>query len=149
MPLIRPISDLRNKAPEISKLCHESGEPVFITKNGESDLVVMSAAAYDREQARLELYGLLAAAEPNDPAVTGALRYLTQHQKDDGTWAETATTGTGFPTVFHLKYHLYRIYFPLYALARFRNIQKGAETFCGVLVSPHQFERRNGARVNR
>lgn len=63
MPLIRPISDLRNKAPEISKLCHESGEPVFITKNGESDLVVMSAAAYERDQARLKLYELLDAAE--------------------------------------------------------------------------------------
>jgi len=95
------------------------------------------------------LIGLLAAAEPNDPAVAGALRYLTQHQKEDGAWAEAATTGTGFPTVFHLKYHLYRIYFPLYALARFRNIQKATTPFCGVLVSPHQFERRNGARVNR
>ncbi len=63
MPLIRPISDLRNKAPEIAKLCHESGEPVFITKNGVSDLVVMSAAAYERDQARLKLYELLDAAE--------------------------------------------------------------------------------------
>ncbi len=63
MPVIRPISDLRNKTPEISKLCHDSGEPIFITKNGESDLVVMSAAAYERDQARLELYALLNAAE--------------------------------------------------------------------------------------
>ena len=63
MPVIRPISDLRNKTPEISKLCHESGEPVFITKNGESELVVMSAAAYERGQARLALYGLLNEAE--------------------------------------------------------------------------------------
>ena len=95
------------------------------------------------------LIGLLAAAAPNDPTVMGCIRYLTQHQKDNGSWNELATTRTGFPTVFHLKYHLYCIYFPLYALARFRNIQKGAEPFCGVLVSPHQFERRNGARVNR
>lgn len=63
MPVIRPISDLRNKTPEISKLCHDSGEPVFITKNGESELVVMSAAAYERDQARLALYGLLKEAE--------------------------------------------------------------------------------------
>ncbi len=63
MPSIRPISDLRNKTPEIAKLCHESGEPVFITKNGVSDLVVMSAAAYERDQARLKLYELLDAAE--------------------------------------------------------------------------------------
>ena len=63
MALIRPISDLRNKTPEISRLCHKSGEPVFITRNGESDLVVMSAAAYERDQARLKLYELLGAAE--------------------------------------------------------------------------------------
>ena len=63
MAVIRPISDLRNKTPEISRLCHESGEPVFITRNGASDLVVMSAAAYEREQARLRLYALLGAAE--------------------------------------------------------------------------------------
>ena len=63
MPEIRPISDLRNKSHEISRLCHDSGEPVFITKNGEGDLVVLSLAAYDRVQARLELYGLLDEAE--------------------------------------------------------------------------------------
>lgn len=63
MSSIRPISDLRNKAPEIAKLCHESGEPVFITKNGASDLVVMSAAAYERDRVRLRLYELLDAAE--------------------------------------------------------------------------------------
>ncbi len=59
MPKIRPISDLRNKANEISKLCHSSGEPVFITKNGQDDLVVMSMAAWERDQARFELYRLL------------------------------------------------------------------------------------------
>ena len=59
MPKIRPISDLRNKANEISRLCHSSGEPVFITKNGQDDLVVMSMAAWEREQGRLELYRLL------------------------------------------------------------------------------------------
>jgi prevent-host-death family protein len=63
MPIIRPISDLRNKANEISRICHDSGEPVFITKNGEGDLVVMSLAAWERERARLELYGLLDEAE--------------------------------------------------------------------------------------
>jgi PHD/YefM family antitoxin component YafN of YafNO toxin-antitoxin module len=60
---MRPISDLRNKSHEIESLCHESGEPVFITKNGEDDLVVMSQAAYERDQARLELYRLLDEAE--------------------------------------------------------------------------------------
>ena len=60
---IRPISDLRNRSREISRICHETGLPVFITKNGEGDLVVMSLAAWEREQARLELYGLLDEAE--------------------------------------------------------------------------------------
>lgn len=63
MPSIRPISDLRNKSHEIESFCRESGEPVFITKNGEDDLVVMSQAAYERDQARLELYRLLDEAE--------------------------------------------------------------------------------------
>lgn len=63
MPTIRPISDLRNKSKEISRLCHTSGEPVFITKDGEGDLVVMSVEVYEREMARLELYGLLGDAE--------------------------------------------------------------------------------------
>lgn len=63
MPTIRPISDLRNKSHEIETLCHESGEPVFITKNGEDNLVVMSQAAYERDQARFELYRLLDEAE--------------------------------------------------------------------------------------
>ena len=63
MPTIRPISDLRNKSREIARLCHESGEPVFITKDGQGDLVVMSLAAYERDQVRLELYRLLDEAE--------------------------------------------------------------------------------------
>jgi prevent-host-death family protein len=57
------VSDLRNKTREISRLCHEHDEPVFITKDGEGDLVVMSLAAYERDQARLELYRLLDESE--------------------------------------------------------------------------------------
>jgi prevent-host-death family protein len=56
MPVIKPISDLRNKARELSALCHDSGEPIFITKNGEGDMVLMSLAAYERLAAQLELY---------------------------------------------------------------------------------------------
>ena len=63
MARIRPISDLRNKSREISRICHETGEPVFITKNGEGDLVVMSLAAYERAEARLDLYRMLDEAE--------------------------------------------------------------------------------------
>ena len=63
MPTIRPISDLRNKAKRISDLVHKSDEPVFITKNGEGDMVVMSIAHYSRLQLKLDLFGKLAVAQ--------------------------------------------------------------------------------------
>lgn len=61
--LIKPISDLRNKARAISSLVHRSREPVFITKGGEGDMVVMSLAHYGAIQRRLELYAKLAVAQ--------------------------------------------------------------------------------------
>ncbi len=63
MPIIRPVSDLRNKFAELSALVHEEQQPVFITKNGRDDMVVMSTALYERQQAMLELYGKLLEAE--------------------------------------------------------------------------------------
>lgn len=63
MPNIRPISDLRNNANEISEFCHTSREPVFITKNGVGDMVVMSMETYERQQALINLYTKLAEAE--------------------------------------------------------------------------------------
>lgn len=63
MPVIRPISDLRNNFNRISEICHEEGEPVFITKNGQGDLVVMSLALYEKQQALLDLYRKLGEAE--------------------------------------------------------------------------------------
>ena len=66
MPLIRPISDLMNHVDEISEICHSENQPIFITKNGEGDLVVMSLAYYDRLQNLLELYQKLSEAEKLD-----------------------------------------------------------------------------------
>jgi prevent-host-death family protein len=68
MPLIKPISDLRNKANEISDLAHRSDEPVFITKNGEGDMVVMSLSHYSRLQLKLELFSKLAVAQAQKAA---------------------------------------------------------------------------------
>jgi squalene-hopene/tetraprenyl-beta-curcumene cyclase len=68
------------------------------------------------------LIGLLAAADKEDPAVARAVAHLVERQNADGSWDEKEFTGTGFPCVFFLKYHLYRNYFPLYALARYRNL---------------------------
>jgi len=63
MPLIKPISDLRNKANRISQLARESNEPIFITKNGEGDLVVMSLSHYSQIQLKLDLFSKLAVAQ--------------------------------------------------------------------------------------
>ena len=55
MPQIRPITDLRNTT-EISELCHNTTEPIFITKNGYGDMVIMSNEAYEREFALADIY---------------------------------------------------------------------------------------------
>ena len=59
MPNIRPSSDLRNKYVEISEWCHDYMEPVYITKNGQGDLVVMSIEAYEGLVGKFELHKLL------------------------------------------------------------------------------------------
>jgi squalene-hopene/tetraprenyl-beta-curcumene cyclase len=64
--------------------------------------------------------GLLAASGPDDPAVERGVRHLLERQDGDGTWAEEPWTGTGFPRVFYLRYHLYRHTFPLMALGQYR-----------------------------
>jgi len=68
MPTIRPISDLRNNSNEISEFCRTSREPVFITKNGVGDMVVLSIEMYERQQAQLELYSKLAETESDTAA---------------------------------------------------------------------------------
>lgn len=68
MPVIKPISDLRNKSNEISEIAHNSDEPIFITKNGEGDLVVMSMAYYSKLQLKLDLFSKLAVAQSQKAA---------------------------------------------------------------------------------
>ena len=63
IPKIRPVSDLRNKFSDISKLVHESNEPVFFTKNGHSNMVVMSMEAYEQNLFESEIYLKLKEAE--------------------------------------------------------------------------------------
>jgi PHD/YefM family antitoxin component YafN of YafNO toxin-antitoxin module len=62
IPTIRPISELKNTTG-ISNLCHEVKAPVFITKNGYSDLVIMSIDTYERNMALSEIYSKLGEAE--------------------------------------------------------------------------------------
>ena len=63
MPIIKPISSLRNKTREIASICHKEGEPVYLTTNGEGDLVVMSIDHYERLKARVDLFEKLAVAQ--------------------------------------------------------------------------------------
>ena len=63
MPHIRPVSDLRNNFTEISRIVHESREPVFLTKNGYGDMVVMSIKEYERLQFEQEIIIKLLEAE--------------------------------------------------------------------------------------
>lgn len=60
MPNIRPSADIRNNYPEISKLCKESGRPVYITVNGKGDTALIDIAVLDELYARIELYEKLA-----------------------------------------------------------------------------------------
>ena len=70
--------------------------------------------------------GIMAAAGPHDPAVRKAMEWLMANQTAEGSWDEQWYTGTGFPRVFYLKYHLYRLYFPLMALARYKRLLSDA-----------------------
>ncbi len=70
------------------------------------------------------MLGLMAAGDTG-PAVARAAEYLASTQREDGEWDELPYTAVGFPRVFYLRYHGYRLFFPLLALARFRNLQRG------------------------
>ncbi len=74
------------------------------------------------------MLALMAAGEPAHPAVVRGARYLMMTQQPHGLWDEDAYTAVGFPRVFYLRYHGYRAYFPLWALARYRNLGRGAQT---------------------
>jgi squalene-hopene/tetraprenyl-beta-curcumene cyclase len=71
------------------------------------------------------LLGLMAAGEVDDPAVARGIAYLAATQREDGEWTELPYTAVGFPRVFYLRYHGYRLFFPLLALARYRNLRRG------------------------
>ena len=63
MPSIRPISDLRNSANDISDFCRQTREPVYITRNGTGDMVVLNMEEFERREALIDLYAKLAVAE--------------------------------------------------------------------------------------
>jgi prevent-host-death family protein len=80
MPIIRPISDLRNKFREISELVHKNPEPIFITRDGRGDMVVMSMATWELQQAKAELHRLIDEAEADESSGDKGIT-LAQYRK--------------------------------------------------------------------
>ena len=83
--IVRPISDLRNKFPEISKTVHETGDPVILTKNGYGDMVVLSLEAYNNMKYEYEIYYKLLEAEKEeeeDPDGGCAIEEAVKAMKD-------------------------------------------------------------------
>jgi squalene-hopene/tetraprenyl-beta-curcumene cyclase len=68
------------------------------------------------------LLALMAAGEVENAAVARGIAFLIETQASDGDWDEPWFTAVGFPRVFFLRYHGYRVYFPLWALARYRRL---------------------------
>ncbi len=73
------------------------------------------------------ILGLLAAGAVCSHSVAKGIRWLLQRQRSDGSWTEEQFTGTGFPRVFYLSYHMYRNYFPLLALTTYRRARQAED----------------------
>jgi squalene-hopene/tetraprenyl-beta-curcumene cyclase len=86
------------------------------------DYLSYDKAPSTASQTAWALLGLMAAGEVDHPQVQRGIRYLLDHQTGDGLWDEDRFTATGFPRVFYLRYHGYRKFFPLWAVARYRNL---------------------------
>jgi squalene-hopene/tetraprenyl-beta-curcumene cyclase len=86
------------------------------------------AAPSTASQTSWALLGLMAAGFVGHPAIAKGIQYLTSTQREHGLWDETRFTATGFPRVFYLRYHGYRKFFPLWALARYRNMLRDGIT---------------------
>jgi len=82
---------------------------------------IYTAAESTPSQTAWALMGLIASGDTTSLSVRTGVEYLTRTQAADGSWAEELATGTGFPKVFYLNYHYYRLYFPVIALASFVN----------------------------
>ena len=92
------------------------------------------AAPSTASQTAWAVLGLIAAGALDHPAVARGIKYLADAQGADGFWDEPRYTAIGFPRVFYLRYHGYPKYFPLWALARYRNLTRGnaRRVECGI-----------------
>ena len=78
--VIKPTSALRTELVEITRICKEKSEPVYLTKNGEGELVIMSIEAYERREAMLDLRAKLLEAEQQ--RISGAKLYTVSEVRD-------------------------------------------------------------------
>jgi squalene-hopene/tetraprenyl-beta-curcumene cyclase len=89
---------------------------------------IFTAAQSTPSQTAWALLGLLAGGDTNSRSLHHGIEYLLETQRPDGGWNEELSTGTGFPKVFYLTYHLYRLYFPLLALSEFGKLKNSRAT---------------------
>ena len=89
------------------------------------DYVAYQPAETTASQTSWAVIGLMAAGEVEHPAVRRGIAYIQANQGEDGFWDEPHYTGTGFPRVFYLRYLGYSKFFPLWAMARYRNLKQG------------------------
>jgi squalene-hopene/tetraprenyl-beta-curcumene cyclase len=100
----------------------ESGDSYWDDKpRGEGPVSTPSQTAW-------AVLGLMAAGEVDSAATKRGIQFISSTQSDDGLWEEQEYTAVGFPRVFYLRYHGYRAFFPLWALARYRNLKQGNST---------------------
>lgn len=110
-PLVRRavdwLKDVQQPGGGWGESCRSYEDPTYIGKGTPT-----------ASQTAWSLLGLLAAGEESSPSVAEGIAFLRRTQTAEGSWDETEFTGTGFPKVFYLKYHMYALYFPLMALSR-------------------------------
>jgi squalene-hopene/tetraprenyl-beta-curcumene cyclase len=91
------------------------------------DNKTFAAAPSSPSQTAWGVLGLIAGGDTTSSSLQMGVEWLLKNQREDGGWDEELSTGTGFPRVFYLKYHYYRHFFPVLALATYRKA-KGART---------------------
>ena len=89
------------------------------------DISLKGKGESTKSQTAWALMGLISAGQGNSQSVRRGVQYLLDTMTPAGTWEEVPWTGTGFPRVFYMKYHYYRHYFPLMALAQYRKFRNG------------------------
>lgn len=111
------------------------------------DRSLMGQGTPTASQTAWAVLGLIAAGRAESDAVARGVRFLIDEQNADGGWDEPTYTGTGFPRVFYLKYHFYRVYFPLMALARYQAARSAralggspGALACRIPAQPRPFE---------